>query len=293
LLTIAPPVYSAPSSINCPSTTTGSGSLTAIASAADPNLQPETATDLELAYGHRFNLTTSFQADVYQSWQRQALLGGNLPITQIPQVTVPPALIAQYLARLNSCPGLNPTINSLAFSTTFNAASARYRGIVLSGTVGLVRNLSLNASYNIQSAAFLGIPQDILMANTGLLDGGQVYGIPLRQGTMGLSYQTRSGFGANMDANYVGENNSFNRPPFWYVNANISENVGRFTLNLGAYNLFNSAAQTYGLIGAGVFQPQNFYGSAAMGGPTTAIQQGSEEYGLPFRQLWLTVGTRI
>ncbi|MBV8197642.1 MAG: hypothetical protein JO263_05885, partial [Candidatus Eremiobacteraeota bacterium] len=42
-------------------------------------------------------------------------------------------------------------------------------------------------------------------------------------------------------------------------------------------------------IGYGVFQPQNFYGSAAQGGPTNALQQSSEQYGLLFRQYWLTV----
>jgi outer membrane receptor protein involved in Fe transport len=293
LLAIAPPIYGAPSSVNCPPATTGSGALTAIASVADPNLQAETANDLELAYGHRFNVTTSFQADVYQSWENQALLGGNVPVTSIPQVTVPPNLVAQYLTRLSKCAGLNPTLNNLAFSTTFNAAAARYRGIVLSTNVGIMRNLSFNAAYNIQSAAYLGIPQDILMANTGLLDGGQIYGIPLRQGTAGLAYQARSGFGARMDATYVGANNSFNRGPFWFANGSISETYKTITVTGGIYNMFNSAAQQYGLIGYGVFQPQNFYGSAAMGGATSALEQGSEQYGLPFRQFWLTVKVGI
>ncbi|MBV8489808.1 MAG: TonB-dependent receptor, partial [Candidatus Eremiobacteraeota bacterium] len=118
LIALAPPVYGAPSSVNCPPDTSGTGALTSIASVADPNLKPETASDLELAYGHGFNATTNIQADVYQAWEQQALLGGNVPITQIPQITVPPALIDQYIERLSKCPGLHPTINSLAFSTT-------------------------------------------------------------------------------------------------------------------------------------------------------------------------------
>ena len=99
---------------------------------------------------------------------------------------------------------MDPTVDNLAFSTTFNAAAARYRGIVLSATVGLMRNVSFDASYNIQSAAYLGVPQDILIQNTNILDGGQIYGIPLRQGNAGLSYQQRSGFAARLDATYVG-----------------------------------------------------------------------------------------
>jgi hypothetical protein len=85
----------------------------------------------------------------------------------------------------------------------------------------------------------------------------------------------------------VGSNNSWNRNPFWFANGSISQTSGRVTVSAGVYNLFNSAAQQYGLIGAGVFQPQNYYGSAALGGPTSAIAEGSEEYGLPFRQFWI------
>ncbi|MBV8372540.1 MAG: hypothetical protein JOY69_04715, partial [Candidatus Eremiobacteraeota bacterium] len=293
LITLAPPVYGAPTSVNCPSSTSGTGSLVAIASEADPNLEPETASDLELAYGHRFNFNTSIQADLYQSWENEALLGGNVPVLSIPQVVVPEHLVEQYLQRLKACPGLNPTINNLAFSTTFNAAAARYRGIVLSANVGIMRNLVFNASYTLQSAAYLGIPQDILQQNNSLLDGGQIEGIPLRQGTAGLAYSAQSGFGARIDANYIGGNNSWNRNPFWFANASISQTTGRVSVGLGIYNIFNSAAQQYGLIGAGVFVPQNYYGSAALGGPTSALQQGTEQYGLPFRQYWLTTKISI
>ncbi|HZY98494.1 MAG TPA: TonB-dependent receptor, partial [Candidatus Baltobacteraceae bacterium] len=291
LLSIAPPVYGAPTSVNCPSTTTGSGALTSIASEADPNLKPETANDIELAYGHRFNSSTNIQADVYQSWENQALLGGNIPIAQIPQVTVPQHLIDQYISRLSKCPGLNPTIDNLAFSTTFNASGARYRGIVLSTNVGITREVQFNASYTTQSAAYVGVPQDILQQNTGLLDGGQIYGIPLHQGTAGLSYQNRTGFGARIDATYVGDNNSWNRPAFWFANGSISQASvdGRTVVTLGVNNIFNSAAQQYGLIGAGVYQPQNYYGL----GPASGLTQGQEEYGLPFRQYWLTVKVGI
>lgn len=291
LLALAPPVYGAPTSVNCPSSTTGSGALTSIASEADPNLKAETANDIELAYGHRFNSTTNIQADLYQSWEGDALLGGNIPITQIPQVTVPQHLIDQYLARLSKCPGLNPTEANLAFSTTFNASGARYRGIVLSTNVGITREVQFNASYNVQSAAYVGVPQDILQDNTGLLDGGQIYGIPLHQATAGLSYQNRTGFGARIDTTYVGDNNSWNRPAFWFANGSVSQASadGKTVVTLGINNIFNSAAQQYGLIGYGVYQPQNYYGL----GPASGLTQGQEEYGLPFRQYWLTVKVGI
>ncbi len=293
LIAFAPPVYGAPSSINCPATTSGTGALVSIASVANPQLQPETAEDLELAYGHRFNATTNIQADVYQSIESQALLNGNVSIVGFPGITVPQDYIDKALQRLSSCPGLNPTEKNLAFSTTYNASSARYRGIVLSTNVGITRNVGINASFDVQSASYLGIPQDILIANTGLLDGGQIQGIPLRQGTAGIYYQDNHGIGARIDATYIGGNNTWNRNPFWFANATISKSSGPVTVNLGVYNIFNSVAQQYGYIGYGVYVPQNFYGLAAQGGAVSAIQQSSEEYGLPFRQYWFTVKVGI
>jgi outer membrane receptor protein involved in Fe transport len=293
LLAFAPPIYGAPSSINCPPATSGTGALVSIASVANPTLQPETAGDLELAYGHRFTPTTSIQADAYQSLESQALLNGNVSIVGFPGITVPKDYIDKALARLNSCPGLHPTIHNLAFTTTYNAASARYRGIVLSATTGITRNVSFNASFDVQSAAYLGVPQDILIANTGLLDGGQIYGVPLRQGTAGLAYQDNAGYGARIDATYIGGDNSWNRNPFWFANASLSKTSGQVSVNMGVYNLFNSVAQQYGYIGYGVYQPQNYYGLAAQGGATSGIQQSSEQYGLPFRSYYLTVKVGI
>jgi outer membrane receptor protein involved in Fe transport len=289
LLAFAPPVYGAPSSINCPPATSGSGALVSIASVANPELQPETAEDLELAYGHRFSATTNIQADVYQSWENQALLNGNVSIVGFPGVTVPSDYVDKALARLNSCPGLHPTEQNLAFLTTYNAASARYRGFVLSSNVGITRNVTFNAGYTVQSAAYIGIPTDILIANTDLIDGSQISGIPLRQGTMGLAYQDNTGIAARIDANYIGPNNSWNRNPFWFANASVSKTSGQTTIGLGIYNWFNSAAQQYGYIGYGVYHPQNYFGLAQNGGAANGIQQSSEEYGLPFRQYWLTV----
>jgi outer membrane receptor protein involved in Fe transport len=293
LIAFAPPVYGAPSSINCPPAVTGTGAITSIASVADPNLVPETASDMELAYGHGFTPTTNIQADVYQAWESDALLGGNVPITAIPQIKVPQDYITKALDRLESCPGLHPTIANLGFSTTYNAASARYRGIVLSTNVGITRNFSFNASFTVQSAAYVGIPTDILIDNTSLIDGGQIYGIPLRQGTTGIAYQNSGGLAAQFNAFYFGGNNSWNRNPFWFTNFSVQKTSGPVTVGLGIYNLFNSVAQQYGYIGYGVYIPQNFYGLQAQGGATSGLAQSNEEFGLPFRQIyfWVRVST--
>jgi hypothetical protein len=128
-----------------------------------------------------------------------------------------------------------------------------------------------------------------MISNTDLLDGGQIYGIPLRQGNTGIAYQDNHGFGARLDATYIGGNNSWNRNPFWFANASVTKTSGPVTLNFGIYNLFNSAAQRYGYIGYGVYIPQNFWGFAQNGGATSGLEQSNEEYGLPFRSYWFTV----
>jgi outer membrane receptor protein involved in Fe transport len=290
LLAFVPPVYGAPSSINCPASTAGPGAITAIASVADPKLQAETADDLELAYGHRFGFGTNIQADVYQSWENGALLGGLLPITRFPGITVPSSYITDALTRLSRCSGLNPTINDLAFSTTYNAAAARYRGFNVSANVALTRSLTFTAEDAITSATYLGIPQPILYDNIGLIDGRQIYGIPLRSANAGLSYQSAGGLDAEIDTTYVGSYNSWNRGPFWFADGRISQAINsRVTVNVGVQNIFNSAAQQYGLVGLGIFQPLNFYGSAAQGGPTSALQESQEEYGLLPRRIWFTL----
>lgn len=290
LIAFAPPVYSAPSSINCPPATSGPGAVTPLAAVANPGLQPETATDLELAYGHRFGVTTNIQAVAYQSWEHGALLNGVVPIVGFAGITVPPAYIDEALTRLSKCAGLHPTINDLGFQTTFNASGARYRGIDMSATVGLTRNLTFTADYAVTSAAYVGVPQSILFQNINILDGGQIFGIPLRSGNVGLSYETPRGFLARVDATYVGPFNSYNRVPFWYANGSVSQAINpRLTLNMGLQNIFNSAAQEYGLIGVGVYAPVNFYGSAALGGPKSAIEEAQEQFGLPFRQYWFTI----
>jgi outer membrane receptor protein involved in Fe transport len=290
LIALAPPVYSAPSSINCPPETSGPGSVTAVATIANPGLQPETSNDLELALGHRFSVTTNVQADLYQTWENGALLNGLVPIVGFPGVTVPAEYVSEALTRLSKCAGLHPTVHSLGFQTTFNASGARYRGIDLSANVGLRRYLSFTASYAVTSAAYIGIPQSILFQNINVLDGGQIWGVPLWSGDAGLSYETPRGFDARIDATYTGPYNSWNRGPFWYANGNVSQVINsHVTVNLGVHNIFDSAAQQYGLIGSGVYEPVNYYGTAAQGGPTSAIEEAQEAFGLLSRQYWFTV----
>lgn len=263
--------------------------LNSIGSGSSPLLKPETANDFELAYGHRFSAHTVLQADAYSAIENDPLVGGTFPLSVVPSGQLPAqSTIDAFVQKLGQACGPGYSATNLGVSTTFNAGSARYRGLALDATVGLARNLLLDANVAVQSAAYYGISDSILQTNAKLINGGQFRQIPLRRASLGLGYSNSSGVGAQLDGYYVGGNNGFNRGPYMYANLSASRTVGPVTVNFGVYNLFNSVAQRYGYVGLGTFTPENQFGA-----DKNAFDQGSEEYGLPYRQLSLTFTTRL
>ncbi|MBV8655340.1 MAG: TonB-dependent receptor, partial [Candidatus Eremiobacteraeota bacterium] len=176
----------------------------------------------------------------------------------------------------------------LAVSTTYNAAAARYQGVQWAVTWIPTRNVLFDLEYDTQSAAFLDIPESILQQNVTTINGAQIAGIPLHKATATLSYGN-GGFNAQLVGNYIGPNNTYARPGFWFANANVSQTVGNnITVALSANNLFDSAAQRWGYFGYGLYVPENKYGT-----DTSAFQQGTEQFGLPYRQVFFTVSDRF
>jgi outer membrane receptor for ferrienterochelin and colicin len=266
--------------------------LIQIASGNNPSLKPESSNDFELAYGHRFSHRTSIQVNAYTSNETDPLVNGVFPLSTIPASQIPD-LTAWANKEARYCAGYSNAQIEQQFgvSETFNAGSAQYKGVDVEATVGLAPNLSLDGYYVIQSASFTGMPDYILQNNTGLINGAQIYGIPLHRANLGLGYSNLSGFGMRMDGYYVDGNNSLRRPAYTYANMNVSKTFAPqgLTINFGIYNVFNSAAQQYGLVGLGTFVPQNAFGDPA----ASALSEGSEEYGLPQRQVMLTFSHKI
>ena len=204
---------------------------------------------------------------------------------------VPPFLLSQYLARIQSqCPGQVVTTANLSVSTTYNAAQARYRGYEFTVGAELLRNLSATAEYGIQSASVLGVPDSILASNFTIVNGSQVSGVPLRVGQLQFEYAQPHGIDLVFQGNYQGPGNSLNRPTgYWFANASISQTFHKnYTVLFGVQNLFNSVAQEYGYFGLGTFYPENKFGT-----DQNAFDQGTEEFGLPYRQFWLTLNVHI
>lgn len=269
----------------------GSG-LQSIGGGKNPALKPESADDFEVAYGHRLAARTVIQADAYSSYELNPLVFGTFALGTVPAAELPD--LTAYLNKLSGiCPGLTQAQlqSNLGVDELFNAGSARYRGVDINATVGIARNLTLDGTYAVQSAVYNGMSSDILAQNTSLINGGQIYGVPRHRASLGIGYENASGFEARIDGYYVGTPNPLNHPAYAYANMNVSKTFAPqgLTVNLGVNNVFNSAAQQYGLIGLGTVQPQNQFGDPA----ATGLSQGSEEYGLPFRQFWLTFTHKI
>lgn len=263
--------------------------LDAIGSGNNPDLKPETSQDYELAYGHRFAVRSVVQADLYSSYELNPLVGGVFPLSTVPAGDQPGDL-ASFVNKLQAHCGASFDQSHFGVSEMFNAGSARYRGLDLSGSIGITRNLTLNGEYALQSAAYYGMNDNILSQNPTLINGAQLGYVPLHRASLGIGYVNAAGVGARLDGYWVGTPNGLNRPAYTYANFNVSKAFMQgISVNLGINNVFNSAAQQYGLVGLGTFQPQNQFGDPN----ATALSEGSEEFGLPLRQVWLTVTRKI
>ena len=253
------------------------GGLTSIGSSTNPLLQPETATDYEVAYGHRFFGDTVINVNGYVSLEKNIIFGGNVPVTQLPNVTIPASLLAQYLARISGFCGGPPSsygLGNLSVSSSFNAGLARYQGVELTGRYRLNRQMFVDYSYDIQSAAYVDIPDQVLQNNVLIVPHSQFNGTPLHKVSAGLDYQSRGGFEARIDGYYQGLYNGYNpAQPFYYANASFSQRLNKSTtFNIGVQNLFDSNANNYLTFGTIPFLAENVYGT-----DTSAVQQQASQ----------------
>jgi hypothetical protein len=269
--------------------------LIALGSGASPFVKPESANDIEVAAAHRFKNQATVELDVYDTVEQNPILTAVDPLSVVPasQLGALPggeaAYFNAYITALQGPCGRTFSLADFGVTAPFNAGQADYKGANLDIKVPVTRQIDLNAGYTVQSAYYTGLSNNVLVNNTGLINNQQFTGIPLDTARIGLGYSNRVGeFSARIDSYYVGINNGLNRPAYWYANANLTKTVGPITFNLGISNLFNSAASQFGMIGLGVQQPQNQFGSNA-----SALAEGSEEFGLPYRQLLFTTSFHI
>lgn len=261
--------------------------LTSVGGLGNPNVGPENANDLELAYGHRFTADTAVQIAAYASNETDQVYSVSIPATQLPPgVTIPNYLLTQYFARITAACGIpNPTLANLSIDTVMNASQARYRGVEVSGRKRFNDRFFTDYAYDIQSAVRVGVPDTILMANPFIINGAQIYQTPVHKWDLGVDYSTPNGLETRLDGYYIGINNALNRPAYFFADASVSKTLtSRTTLNLGIHNIFNNAADQYGRFGWGVFTPTNQFNPLP-----NALAEASERFGLVPTQIELTV----
>jgi TonB dependent receptor/Carboxypeptidase regulatory-like domain/TonB-dependent Receptor Plug Domain len=280
--------------------------LNPIASAGNSSLNPERSKDLEAAYGHRFWDDTSVNVVGYVSSVNNQLFYGVVPITAAALANpVIASQLAGYASKISGA-GCGVTYTAadiasqLGLNEPINAATALYRGLEFTGRVRVTPQFAMDYDYDIQSSQQFGEPVQVLTNNPALLDGGQIYGVPLHKGSLTFDYNNhRSGLQTQIQGYYIGNNNTLNRPAYTFFNGFVAKQLPHgLRLTLSAENLFNQDAQLYGYFGQQVPYAQNQYATGYTGGAIgQALQNGfttnDEELGLQPRMVTLTLSAKL
>jgi outer membrane receptor for ferrienterochelin and colicin len=261
------------------------GALNAVATGGNSDLLPERSKDLEAAYGHSFSADTQVNVVAYVSSVSDQLFQGTGPITAaaLANPSINP-LLGAYATKINSKCGTDYSAANVAsvlgLSGTFNASTALYRGIDSTARIRLTNQFAIDLQYDIQSAQQFGEPVGLLITNEFLLNGGQIFQIPLQKGSIAFDFSDHRGLNGQLQMYYVGNNNTLNRPAYEFANGFISKAIGkRVTVALSGFNIFNSNAQDYGYFGEQLPHATNQFAPAYTNAITqylTSNQGGSD-----------------
>ena len=272
-----------------------------VGSVSNPSVGPERASDIELSYGHRFAGDTTAQVVLYDVNETGKIFAGNVPAAGLSSTIVGaggPNYLNELAAVLGSaCPGeaITPAnvLNYASVDTTFNTATARARGVELSGRIRATHSLYFDYSYDVQSSIISAIPDSILSVTPTLINDAQVQGFPLHKASLAVDFTNRRGFEARIDANYVGSNNAYNRQAFTYLNGQLSQALSKNTMvNLGVYNITNSISDDYGRLGLGVYVPVNHFFTSIY---PNSLSEGpiAEQFGLQPTSFAISITQRV
>ncbi len=263
----------------------GNCQLFSLGSLPTPGELPEKAKDIEASVGHRFGIDDTLQFTAYDTNETNTIFEADLPaapyVSTINQLYGPSYLTGVYSHISSICPNFaapNPpaTIANLSVATNLNLAASRARGYELSGRMRLTPHVTLDAYYNVQSAAVFNLSNTLLMNNPTLINGAQIPNIPLHTYGATLDVTNTHGGEFYIDYTHYDNYNAYNRPAFGEADAFFNQRLSDQTsINLGISNLFNEATDNYGRIGWGLFQAENQFGP-----DTNSLQQGTERFGI-------------
>jgi len=271
----------------------GNCSAFVVGSAPNANVTSERGSDAELAYGHQF-ASASVGITAYATSVSNQIFDATEPLANVAGFAAASPELASFYDRIRSvCPGEYAAasnaqlFNTLTVTEAINAARALARGVEVRGELRVRRALTVNATYTIDSMRPFDLPASVLAvpSNATIVDGGQVAGIPVHQGSLTLAHANARGLSAELAAYYEGPNNNLNLPGYAFANVALHAPIGRaLRLDLAVDNVFDSHADTYGRVGLGLFQPENPFGP-----DTNALEQATERYGLSPATIRLTI----
>jgi outer membrane receptor protein involved in Fe transport len=247
-----------------------------VGSGPPANLSPETGSALELGYDHHFGSESTLGLTIYDTNVTNRIVTGEFAAGSLLASSAVPPL----LARIGEFCGLSPAPGAVTFTLnrSFNAASARLRGIELTGRARMSPHFTVNYEYDVQSIVLNDLPASVLMTDPTLVNGIQAFEVPLQKATLGLEFETRSGLDFRLDGHAVGPNNPQQLPGYAYADASLTQTVSKqLVLSLAVSNVFDSHAQSYGLVGYGLPYATNQYNASLS---TPFLQPFNERYGL-------------
>jgi outer membrane receptor protein involved in Fe transport len=277
--------------------------LNSVANGPNPDVQPESSTDYEGAYGHRFWADTSVNVVGYVSEVKNQLFNTVVPLATYPGGPGNSQIdLAGYAQKISQSCGLTLTpatvLPYLGVSETANAASGLFRGIELTGRVRGTPQFYLDYQYDIQSSQQTGIPKQILVTNPFLINNAQIEAIPVHKGSLTADYNNLYGMEAQLQGFYVGDNNTLQRPAYTFFNAFLSKKLPHdLQATVSVSNLFNQNAQIYGYFGHQLFVPENQYATPSTNSIQEAVNVGNttttEELGLSPRVTTVSLSLRL
>ncbi|HLJ82897.1 MAG TPA: TonB-dependent receptor [Candidatus Eremiobacteraceae bacterium] len=254
-------------------------------------LIPEKASDMELSYGHRFNENSSAQLTFYNTNVFDQIYGVTVPLSSVSTPGFNPIPYANAVQGL--CPGLSQAqaLALLGLSGNANIGHTLARGIELTGTQHLVGALSLDYTYDTQSAILESNTPSLINpadgGNLSLIPQSQLPAVPLHKYSYTFAYDFEKHVEARLATYHLSENNQNNLPAYGYSDFDLSVPAGgQNLLSVNINNVFQSHANYENQVGLGYPSALNHFASVANGDYAPYFgSAASERFNLPYRTI--------
>jgi outer membrane cobalamin receptor len=260
-----------------------------VGSAPASNLSAEAGTDVEFGYARHFGSDSGLDVTFYDANVKNRIVTGDFSAGS----ALGASSVVPFLARISQFCGITPAPGAVDFtlSRSFNAATARLRGLELSGRARISPHVAFAYGYDVQSSVLDDLPARVLATSPTLVNGVQEFDVPLHKASLGIEAHVRDGLDVRLDGHFVGVGNPQQLPGYAYADASIDGSISkRAALHVAIDNVFGSHVSPYGLVGMGV--P---YATSAQNQALSApyVQPFNERYGLAPTTVTVTASAHL